>query len=80
MSKMEWVVMDIDKPKICNKYEVYNGCLKCAYRILTEFNLYSIQYKELYSLYKYLLTLATHTSNMLTLIFKAKTFKEKIEV
>lgn len=53
----EWSDADLDKPKKCSKYEACNGCLKCALRILTEFNMYSIQYKELYIVYKYLLTL-----------------------
>jgi len=53
----EWTDVDFDKPHKCNKDETCNICLKCSLCILTEFNMYSIQYKELYIVYKYLLTL-----------------------
>lgn len=53
----EWTDVDFDKPQKCNKDETCNICLKCSLRILTEFNMYSIQYKELYIVYKYLFTI-----------------------
>lgn len=55
----EWIDIDDNNvnSKKCNSDKSCNSCLKCALSILTEFNMYSLQYKELYMVYKYLLTL-----------------------
>lgn len=43
--------------KTCSKVNKCNTCLTCALRIITDYNMYSLQYTELYKVYKYLLTL-----------------------
>lgn len=41
----------------CSKVKEFNVCISCALRIITDYNMYSLQYPELYKAYKYLLTL-----------------------
>ncbi|XP_025196206.1 zinc finger MYM-type protein 1-like [Melanaphis sacchari] len=41
----------------CSEVKECNVCLSCALRVITDFNMYSLQYTELYKAYKYLLTL-----------------------
>lgn len=50
----EWANEDDLK---CSKVKECNVCLSCALRIITDYNMYSLQYTELYKAYKYLLTL-----------------------
>ncbi|KAL4083714.1 hypothetical protein QTP88_029030 [Uroleucon formosanum] len=50
----EWANEDDLK---CSKIKECNVCLSCALRIITDYNMYSLQYTELYKAYKYLLTL-----------------------
>ena len=40
----------------CNKKEC-NSCLKCAYKVLLNYSMYSRQYNELFKVYKLLLTI-----------------------
>jgi len=40
----------------CSVVKECNVCLSCALRIIIDYNMYSLQYTELYKAYKYLLT------------------------
>lgn len=41
----------------CNAKNKCNTCIKCAFAVIVEYNMYSLQYTELYKVYKYLLTI-----------------------
>ncbi|XP_031353775.1 uncharacterized protein LOC116178426 [Photinus pyralis] len=41
----------------CNVKNKCNTCIKCAFDVIVEYNMYSLQYTELYKVYKYLLTI-----------------------
>lgn len=40
----------------CSQSRKCTSCIKCAFKVIFEYNLYSLQYTELYKVYKYLLT------------------------
>lgn len=54
----EWTNEDDLK---CSKVKECNVCLSCALRIITDYNMYSLQYTELYKVYKYLFPLTQVT-------------------
>ncbi|KAG8273357.1 hypothetical protein J6590_108302 [Homalodisca vitripennis] len=41
----------------CTVKQKCNSCIKCAFEVIVDYNMYSLQFTELYKVYKYLLTI-----------------------
>lgn len=48
---------DKDNEIQCKASASCNSCIKCAYKIILEYNMYCLQYPELSKVYKFLLTI-----------------------
>ena len=62
----------------CSDKSRCSECIKCAFAVIVDFNMYSLQYTELYKVYKYLLTIPLTQVSCERVFSKLKLIKTRL--